>query len=635
MRDRRPTSPENATQNAGDGGMGAMAALMPYLWPRGRGDLKSRVVISLGLLVAAKVLTVLVPLLLKYAVDALSLPADRPTEAMAAVGWAAVPVGLLLAYGLVRILSLAFRELQAAIFARVGQFAIREAALKTFQHLHRLSLGFHLDRQTGGLSRAIERGTQGIEFVLRVVLFNIAPTILEIIMVAVLLWALLDVWFAAATMITIAVYIAWTLSITEWRNRFRRQMNENDSTAHTKAIDSLLNYETVKYFGNEDHEARRFDAALAGYETAAIKSKLSLSLLNTGQGAIIAVGVTWVMIMAAKGVSSGAMTIGDFVLVNTYLLQLYLPLNFLGSVYREVRHSLVDMEAMFSLLSEQEAVRDQADAPALDVSGGEVCFNNVDFSYDPRRQVLTGVSFTVPAGRKVAVVGASGAGKSTLSRLIFRFYDVDGGAITIDGQDIRAVSQHSLRSAIGIVPQDTVLFNDTIYYNVAYGRPDASPAEIEEAARLAQIHDFVMSLPDGYQTIVGERGLKLSGGEKQRVAIARTILKRPKILVFDEATSALDTHTEKEIQASLAQVSAGHTTLVVAHRLSTVVDADEILVLGEGHIQERGTHESLLSQNSLYAAMWRRQQEATKALETLEQSGDAVDLAAATITTAP
>ena len=615
--------PPAAGERPGD--IKTIKTLLPYLWPEGRADLRFRVVISLILLAAAKVMTVLVPVILKYTVDALSL--SSANEPIVTNGWVGVPVLLLLAYGAARTVSLLFRELQGAIFARVGEFAVRGAALKTFEHLHRLSLRFHLDRQTGGLSRAIERGTRGIEFVIRIVLFNVAPTILEIFMVGVLLWTMLDVWFALVTMITIATYIFWTVSVTEWRNRFRRQMNESDSRAHTKAIDSLLNYETVKYFGNEEHETKRFDLALKSYEEAAVKSKTSLSLLNTGQGTIIAIGVTIVMLMAARGVTNGTMTIGDFVLVNTYLLQLYLPLNFLGSVYREIKHSLTDMEAMFSLLHEDEEVIDKPNAPDINITGGEVIFSNVSFAYDPRRAVLDGVSFAIPAGQTVAVVGASGAGKSTLSRLLFRFYDATGGKIEIDGQDIRDVSQSSLRRAIGIVPQDTVLFNDSIYYNIAYGRTDASPSEIENAARLAQIHDFVMSLPDGYQSIVGERGLKLSGGEKQRVAIARTILKKPNILVFDEATSALDTHTEKEIQSSLRQVSKGHTTLVVAHRLSTVIDADEILVLGDGQIQERGTHAKLLGQSGLYSSMWNRQQEADRALETLEQTGELTEIA--------
>ncbi len=619
----RPNSQPPPPADARPGDFKTVKTLLPYLWPEGRGDLRLRVIISMVLLAGAKVMTVLVPVILKYTVDKLSLPSDE--AALAINSWAGVPILLLLAYGAARIISLLFRELQGAIFARVGENAVREAALRTFEHLHKLSLRFHLDRQTGGLSRAIERGTRGIEFVIRIVLFNVAPTLLEIIMVAALLWGMLDAGFAIVTMLTIAVYVTWTVLITEWRNRFRRQMNENDSKAHTKAIDSLLNYETVKYFGNEEHEAKRFNQALVSYEEAAVKSKTSLSILNTGQGAIIAIGVTLVMLMAAKGVSDGTMTIGDFVLVNTFLLQLYLPLNFLGSVYREIKHSLTDMEAMFSLLSEEEEVTDKPSAPDINITGGKVVFDDVSFAYDPRRKVLDGVSFTIPAGNTVAVVGASGAGKSTLSRLLFRFYDATNGKIEIDGQDIRDVSQSSLRGAIGIVPQDTVLFNDTIYYNIAYGRTNASPAEVEQAARLAQIHDFVMSLPDGYQSVVGERGLKLSGGEKQRVAIARTILKRPNILVFDEATSALDTHTEKEIQKSLREVSAGHTTLVVAHRLSTVIDADEILVLGDGCVQERGTHNELLALGGHYSSMWQRQQDADRAMETLVQSGELGD----------
>lgn len=590
-------------------------ALMPYLWPGDRMDLRVRVIISMAFLLAAKGVTVSVPVLLKYAVDSLSAPT-------LAVGFAALPVGLLLAYGLARIVSLSFKELQAAIFANVAHYAIRETALQTFKHMHRLSLRFHLERQTGGLSRAIERGTRGIEFVLRMALFNIVPTMVEIVLVGALLWAMLNAWFALATMLTIAAYVVWTVVLTNWRTRFRRAMNDSDSRAHTKAIDSLLNYETVKYFGNEAHEAQRFDVALASFEDAAIKSKTSLAWLNTGQGAIIAIGVTIVMLMAAMGVREGMMTVGDFVLVNTYLLQLYLPLNFLGSAYREIKHSLTDMEAMFGLLDADAEITDAPDAPALNLSAGEVAFTNVTFAYDPRRPVLKDVSFTVPSGKSVAIVGASGAGKSTLSRLLFRFYDISSGAITIDGQDLRAITQSSLRAAIGIVPQDTVLFNDSIYYNVAYGRPGASREEVEHAAKLAKIHDFVLGLPDGYETIVGERGLKLSGGEKQRVAIARTILKAPQILLFDEATSALDTHTEKEIQASLKEVATGRTTLMIAHRLSTVVDADEILVLDQGEIKERGTHAQLLAQDGQYATMWARQQEANEALEVLERAGE-------------
>ena len=593
-------------------------ALLPYMWPQDRLDLRARVIIAMVLLVAAKGATVTVPVILKHAVDALSA-LSTPSVTL---GLAAVPVALLLAYGAARIIALAFKELQVALFANVTHHAIRRVALQTFEHLHKLSLRFHLERQTGGLSRAIERGSGGIEFLLRMLLFNIVPTIVEIAMVGVLLWTLLSPAFAMATLGTIGAYVVWTVVLTNWRTRFRREMNDSDSVAHTKAIDSLLNYETVKYFGNETHEAKRFDIGLAGYESAAIKSKTSLALLNTGQGAIIAVGVTIVMIMAGFGVADGTLTVGDFVLVNTYLLQLYLPLNFLGSAYREIKHALTDMEDMFKLLDANEEVQDGPDAPPLSVQGGEVKFENVTFAYDPRRPVLKDVSFTVPSGKSVAIVGASGAGKSTLSRLLFRFYDIGDGAISIDGQDIRTVQQSTLRDAIGIVPQDTVLFNDTIFYNIAYGRPNATPQEIKDAAKLAKIHDFILGLPDGYQTIVGERGLKLSGGEKQRVAIARTILKAPQILLFDEATSALDTHTEKEIQASLREVASGRTSLVIAHRLSTVVDSDEILVLDQGEVKERGAHAQLLEQGGLYATMWQRQQEATEALETLERTGE-------------
>ena len=601
-------------------------ALLPYLWPPGATEMRVRVVIALGLLVLAKGTNVVVPIFYKYAVDALS----AETGAVLAV-----PVGLLVAYGLTRVMAQAFGEVRDAVFAKVAQRSIRLAGLSAFRHLHRLSLRFHLDRKTGGVSRAIERGTKGIEFVLAFMVFNILPTLLEILLVCGVLWALYTVWFALVTLVTIGGYIAWTLCVTEWRTKFRRTMNENDSEASTKAIDSLLNFETVKYFGNEDHEARRFDVALKGYEQAAVKSRTSLTLLNIGQGGIIAAGLTAVMIMAGSGVASGAMTIGDFVLVNAYLIQLYLPLNFLGFVYREIKRSLTDMEAMFALLGEAPEIGDAADAGPVRIDGGRVEFEDVSFSYDPRRPVLKGVSFTVPAGKTLAIVGPSGSGKSTISRILFRFYDVDAGRVLIDGQDIRQVTQQSLRAAIGMVPQDTVLFNDTIYYNIAYGNPAASPAEVEEAARLARVHDFVMGLPDGYQTAVGERGLKLSGGEKQRVAIARTILKGPSILLFDEATSALDSRTEREIQDSLNAVSADRTTLIIAHRLSTVVDADEIVVLDEGRIVERGGHAQLLAARGGYADMWARQRQAAKAREALERTGEAPDTATGAEATAP
>jgi ATP-binding cassette, subfamily B, heavy metal transporter len=581
--------------------------LLPYLWPRGAVELKVRVVLALLFLVAAKVCNVYVPVLYKQAVDSLGAGAGVSAAAKAVVG---VPLGIILAYGLARVLALGFGEIRDAIFAKVSARAIRQVALRTFEHLHRLSLRFHLDRRTGGMVRSIERGTTGIEFLLSFMLFNILPTFVEIGLVCGILWALFNFWYALVTFVTIAGYIAFTLGVTEWRTKYRREMNESDSEANTKAVDSLLNYETVKYFGNERHEARRFEDALARYERASIRSKVTLSLLNVGQAAIIALGLTVIMVMAGHGVAAKQMTIGDFVLVNTYLIQLYIPLNFLGFVYREMRQSLIDLEDMFRLLKVNEEIADAPGAKPLVVNGGEIVFEHVSFGYDPRRPILKDVSVKVPSGKTVAIVGPSGAGKSTISRLLFRFYDISSGRLAIDGQDVRDVTQASLRAAIGIVPQDTVLFNDTIYYNIAYGRPDATREEIEEAARHARIHDFIVALPDGYKAMVGERGLKLSGGEKQRVAIARTILKDPKILLFDEATSALDSKTEQEIQASLREVSANRTTLVIAHRLSTVVDADEIIVLDEGRIAERGRHVELLRLGGKYAEMWTRQQEA-------------------------
>jgi ATP-binding cassette, subfamily B, heavy metal transporter len=576
-----------------------LRTLAPHLWPQGETGLKARVVLALSFLTLSKLSGVYVPILFKQAIDALSA---KGVETLILA-----PVGLIVAYGLLRVLSQAFGELRDAVFAKVAQRAVRRVGLDTFKHLHALSLRFHLDRQTGGLSRAIERGTKGIEFLLQFMLFNVLPTLLEITLVCGILWNLYSIEYAAITFATIVGYIVFTIVLTEWRTKYRREMNDRDSEATTKAVDSLLNYETVKYFGNELHEANRFDTALRAYEKAAVRSQISLSALNVGQGAIIAAGLIAVMIMTARGVADGSMTVGDLVLVNAFLIQLYMPLNFLGFVYRQIRQSLTDMEQMFSLLRVEREVADTEGAIALVVSGGEVQFDAVDFGYDARRPILHGVSFTIPAGKTLAVVGSSGAGKSTLSRLLYRFYDVTDGAIRIDGQDIRAVSQSSLRKIIGIVPQDTVLFNDTIYYNILYGRPDATPAEVEDAARLARIHDFILSLPDGYQSKVGERGLKLSGGEKQRVAIARVILKRARLLIFDEATSALDTKTEKQIQESLDQVSQDRTTLIIAHRLSTVIGADEILVLDNGQVAERGSHAELLAREGRYARMWQQQ----------------------------
>jgi ABC-type transport system involved in Fe-S cluster assembly fused permease/ATPase subunit len=569
-------------------------SLLPYLW-----EFRGRVVLALVFLAAAKVATVSVPLLLKDIVDSLS-----PKHAVLAL-----PVFLLLAYGLLRLANSTFGELRDMVFAKVTQRSIRRVALKVFEHLHNLSLRFHLERQTGGMSRDIERGTAGIRFLLNFMLFNILPTILEIGFVAVILLVKYDPWFCVVTLATLVVYIAFTLLITEWRMIFRRNMNEMDSKANTRAIDSLLNYETVKYFNNEGFEARRYDETLQSWEKAAVRNQTSLSVLNIGQGAVIAVGVTILMLMAGNGVVRGTMTIGDLVLVNAFLIQLYTPLHFLGFVYREIRHSLADMERMFGLLERDAEVSDKPGAAELRIHGGAIRFEHVSFSYDSRRPVLHDVSFDVPAGHKVAVVGSSGAGKSTLSRLLFRFYDADSGRILIDGQDIREVTQKSLRKAIGIVPQDTVLFNDTIYYNIAYGNPEASRDEVIQAARAAHIHEFVETLPDRYDTVVGERGLKLSGGEKQRVAIARTLLKNPPILVFDEATSALDSSTEKSIQAELQAIAANHTTLVIAHRLSTIMDADEIVVMEHGRIVEQGTHGELLARGGTYARMWSLQQQ--------------------------
>ena len=588
--------------------VGSIRSLLPYLWPRGDVATRARVVGAMLFLIAAKVATVLVPILYARSIDVLS----RHGHVGASVAF--VPVALIVGYGLLRIASGAFGELRDAVFARVKQRIVRRVALQTFQHLHALSLRFHLDRQTGGISRAIERGQIAIEAILRLGVFNIVPTLVEAVLVAGFIWLKTDWRFAVVVMIAIAAYIGFTLGFTTWRMKIRRAMNEVDSEASSKAIDSLLNYETVKYFGNEAHEARRFDEAQARYERAAVRTQISLNALNIGQGVIISVALAVVMLMAARGVVSGHLTVGKFVLVNTYLMQLYLPLNFLGFVYGTLRQSFVDVEQMFRLLTEPQEVVDRPGAAVLEghlasAPPATVRFEAVRFGYRPDREILRGVSFTVPAGGKLAIVGPTGAGKSTISRLLFRFYDVTEGSVTIDGLDLRDVSQSSLRAAIGVVPQDTVLFNDTVRYNIAYGRIGASQDEIEQAARSAQVHDFIASLPEGYDTRVGERGLKLSGGEKQRVAIARTILKDPRVLILDEATSALDTATEREIDSALKAVSARRTTLVIAHRLSTVVDADEILVLNHGEVVEQGTHASLLAADGLYATMWRVQAE--------------------------
>jgi ATP-binding cassette subfamily B protein len=567
--------------------------LLPYVL-----EFRGRVALALTLLIMAKLANVSVPLVLKHLVDNLNQPAALLS----------LPLFLLLGYGALRLGTSLFSELRDAVFAKVTQRAIRRVALSVFQHLHALSLRFHLERQTGGMSRDIERGTRGISFLLNFTLFNILPTLVEIGLVAAILLTQYDAWFAIITFITLIAYTVFTLIVTEWRMIFRRTMNDMDSKANTKAVDSLLNYETVKYFGNEKYEARRYDENLQTWEKAAVRNQTSLSLLNAGQGGIIAVGVTALMTLAASKVVAGAMTIGDLVLVNAFLIQLYMPLQFLGFVYREIKHSLADMEKMFSLLAQDAEITDRPDALPLVVGTGGVRFDHVDFNYEQNREILFDINFDIAPGRKVAVVGASGAGKSTLSRLLFRFYEVSRGRILINGQDIRDVTQDSLRAAIGIVPQDTVLFNDTLYYNIAYGRSDASRDEVVQAAIHAHIHHFIESLPLGYDTQVGERGLKLSGGEKQRVAIARTILKNPRILIFDEATSALDSQSEKAIQAALREIAADRTTLVVAHRLSTITDADQILVMKLGRIVERGTHRELLNKKGTYAEMWALQQ---------------------------
>ncbi len=607
MQRMKPASSEPTVGVPTRSGLQTIATLLPYLWPKGDWNSHARVIAATVFLILAKVATVYVPVVYSRAVDAL---APKGAE-----GMLAVPLTLIVSYGLLRVASSGFAELRDAVFANVQQRTVRRVALRTFEHMHRLSMRFHLDRQTGGLSRAIERGTAGIESVLRLAVFNIIPTLLEVAMVTVILWQLFDWRYAALTLAAVALYITFTLLFTNWRVKFRRRMNESDSDAQSKAVDSLLNYETVKYFGNEAHEAHRFDEALGRYERAAVKSQVTLNMLNLGQASIIAAGLAVVMLMAADGVKSGEFSVGRFVLVNTYLMQLYQPLNFLGFVYREIKQGLVDMEQMFRLLSAHEEIADRAGAVKLASAAtaaeraAEVVFEDVQFGYQPDRTILKGVSFRVAPGKSLAIVGPTGAGKSTISRLLFRFYDVTGGRVLVDGHDIRDLKQDSLRAAIGVVPQDTVLFNDTIRYNIAYGRPGATQAEIEHAARLAQVHDFVLRLPAGYDTKVGERGLKLSGGEKQRVAIARTILKDPRILILDEATSALDTGTEQDIQLALRAIAKHRTTLTIAHRLSTVVDADQILVLVDGRVAESGTHGELLARGGVYAGMWALQAE--------------------------
>jgi ABC-type transport system involved in Fe-S cluster assembly fused permease/ATPase subunit len=573
----------------------------PYLWPEGDTAVKVRVVLALAMLLVAKLISVATPLFYKHAVDALSAEADPALW----LGMGAV--GLTVAYGMARLMNVGLSQLRDAVFAPVGQRALRRLATETFVHIHSLSMRYHITRKTGGLSRIIERGVKGVDFLLRFLVFNMGPLVLELLLVAGILFYMFDVWYLAVVVLTIALYVWFTFAVTEWRVKIRKKMNDQDTEANQKAIDSLLNFETVKYFAAERWEADRYDRAMEGYEQAALKTSYSLSFLNFGQSFLITGGLVAVMVMAALGVQNGSLSVGDFVMVNAYMIQITMPLNFLGSVYREIRQAMIDMSEMFTLLGQPAEIIDKPGALPLAVSGGTIALKDVSFGYEPERPILRGVDIQVPAGKTIAIVGSSGSGKSTIGRLLFRFYDVNGGALTIDGQDVRDVTQESLHQQIGVVPQDTVLFNDTIYYNIAYGRPGATEAEVIAAAKAAKIHDFVTSLPKGYETAVGERGLKLSGGEKQRVGIARTLLKNPPILLLDEATSALDTDTEREIQAELKAMGQGRTVITIAHRLSTIADADEIIVLENGKIVERGEHEVLLSKSGRYAQLWQRQ----------------------------
>ena len=579
----------------------------PYLWPPGQFWVKWRVVVAVLLLVAAKVVGLFTPILYKWAVDSLGATGPAMMMGMGAVG-------LTVAYGMSRLLNTAFQQLRDVVFARVGQRALRLLALETFRHIHRLSLRSHITRKTGGLSRIIERGVKGVDFLLRFLLFSVGPLVLELLLTLGVLFWLFDVWYMLVVAVTIVLYVWFTFAVTEWRVKIRKVMNDQDTDANQKAIDSLLNYETVKYFNAEEREAGRYDRAMAGYEEAAVRTNNSLAFLNFGQGFLITAGLVIVMVMAAIGVERGELTVGDFVMVNAYMIQITLPLNFLGTVYREIRQALVDMSEMFRLLGQPAEVTDRPGAKPLVVTGGEVLLDDVRFGYDPERPILKGVTIRVPAGQKVAIVGSSGSGKSTVGRLLFRFYDVDGGRLTIDGQDVRDVTLASLHAQIGVVPQDTVLFNDTIRYNIAYGRDEATEAEVIAAARAAQLHDFIMRLPRGYDTTVGERGLKLSGGEKQRVGIARTLLKNPPILMLDEATSALDTETERDIQNALEAMGRGRTVITIAHRLSTIADADRIVVLEDGQVVEEGTHEALLAREGRYWQLWHRQLSETEGL---------------------
>jgi ATP-binding cassette subfamily B protein len=626
MSDHHPRAPaESESRVSANRGalLTTLVHLWPYIWPSDRRDLKRRVIGSLALLLAAKLATIAVPFTFKWATDALAGQGTAPIAAADWLLWAiAAPVAMTVAYGGMRILMAALTQLRDGLFAKVAMHAVRRIAYRTFVHMHELSLRFHLERKTGGLTRVLERGRNGIETIVRMVILQLAPTIIELLLIiGVLMWQF-DWRYVAAIVATVAVYMSYTYRATEWRIGIRRKMNDSDTDANIKAIDSLLNYETVKYFSAEEREAGRYDRAMARYEDASVHAYTSLAVLNAGQAVIFTCGLAAAMVMCAFEIKAGTKTVGDFVLINAMMIQLYQPLNFMGMVYREIKQAITDIEIMFSILAREPEIKDLAGAPPLKITTGAIRFENVSFAYDPERRILKGLTFEVPAGKTVAVVGPSGAGKSTISRLLFRFYDLSGGRILIDSQDISAVTQKSLRQAIGMVPQDTVLFNDTIRYNIRYGRWEATDAEVEEAARLAQIDPLIRIAPKGYETEVGERGLKLSGGEKQRVAIARTILKEPPILVLDEATSALDSHTEKEIQDALEHVSRNRTTLVIAHRLSTIVGADEIIVLDQGEIVERGTHYALLRKNGLYASMWNRQREAEEAREKLALAGE-------------
>ena len=620
MQDRLPQSRSDAVLQARTGHITVLRELLPYIWPANRPDLRLRVVFALGALVVAKVITLAVPIAYKAIVDALTGNVSAGEVAgLSAFGLAAVPAMLIVVYGLGRVLMVVFAQFRDVWFTAVAQHAVRALAKRTFRHLHALSLRFHLERRTGGLNRVIERGVTGVDTIVRMAILNSIPTAVELVMICGLVAYYFGWIYVVVVFLTVAFYVTFTFWASERRISIRRDMNESDTEAHSKAVDSLLNYETVKYFGNEELEARRFDSSMARYEKAAIRTYTSLGALNSGQAIIFTLGTVVCMLLAARDVTSGALTIGGFVMINAILMQLYVPLNFMGMVYREIKQGLIDIETMFALLHETPEIVDRPGAKPLRVKRGEIKFDNVSFAYDPERPILKDVSFEVPAGKMVAIVGPSGAGKSTISRILFRFYELSSGRVTIDGQNIRDVTQASLRAAIGMVPQDTVLFNDTIEYNIRYGRPEASDSEVREAARLAQIHAFILTLPQGYDALVGERGLKLSGGEKQRVAIARTILKSPPILMLDEATSALDSHTEKEIQDALERVARERTSLVIAHRLSTVVHADNIIVLDHGEIVEQGTHLELLAKGGLYASLWARQREADEARERLAQ----------------